>query len=276
MATRKMKPTSPGRRFQTVSEFSEITRTTPEKSLTVGLTKKSGRNNYGRVTSRRRGGGHKRLYRVIDFKRSKLGIPAKVTEIEYDPNRSARIALLTYADGEKRYIIAPVGLKQGDSVLSGKGADIKPGNALRISDIPTGTVLHNIELQPGRGGQFCRAAGTYAQLVAKEGKYGLLRMPSGEVRKVLVTCMATVGQVGNVHHESIRLGKAGRNRWQGRRPQVRGVAMNPIDHPLGGGEGRSSGGRHPVSPWGMPAKGYRTRNKKKASSKLIVKRRGQK
>jgi large subunit ribosomal protein L2 len=271
-----MKPTSPGRRFQTVSEFSEITRTTPEKSLTVGLTKKSGRNNYGRVTSRRRGGGHKRLYRVIDFKRSKLGIPAKVTEIEYDPNRSARIALLTYADGEKRYIIAPVGLKQGDSVLSGKGADIKPGNALRISDIPTGTVLHNIELQPGRGGQFCRAAGTYAQLVAKEGKYGLLRMPSGEVRKVLVTCMATVGQVGNVHHESIRLGKAGRNRWQGRRPQVRGVAMNPIDHPLGGGEGRSSGGRHPVSPWGMPAKGYRTRNKKKASSKLIVKRRGQK
>lgn len=276
MATRKMKPTSPGRRFQTVSEFSEITRTTPEKSLTVGLTKKSGRNNYGRVTSRRRGGGHKRLYRVIDFKRAKVGIPAKVTEIEYDPNRSARIALLTYADGEKRYIIAPVGLKQGDSVLSGKGADIKPGNALRISDIPTGTVLHNIELQPGRGGQFCRAAGTYAQLVAKEGKYGLLRMPSGEVRKVLVTCMATVGQVGNVHHESIRLGKAGRNRWQGRRPQVRGVAMNPIDHPLGGGEGRSSGGRHPVSPWGMPAKGYRTRNKKKASSKLIVKRRGQK
>lgn len=276
MATRKLKPTSPGRRFQTISDYAEVTRTTPEKSLTRGLTKKAGRNNNGRMTSRRRGGGHKRLYRIIDFKRSKQGIPAKVTEIEYDPNRSARIALLTYADGEKRYIIAPVGLKQGDVVFSGQGADIKPGNALFIADIPTGTVLHNIELRPGRGGQFCRAAGTYAQLIAKEGKYGLLRMPSGEVRKVLVTCMATVGQVGNIHHENISLGKAGRNRWLGRRPKVRGVAMNPIDHPLGGGEGRSSGGRHPVSPWGKPTKGYRTRNKKKASSKLIVKRRGQK
>ncbi len=276
MATRKLKPTSPGRRFQTISDFAEITRTTPEKSLTQGLTKKAGRNNNGRITSRRRGGGVKRLYRIIDFKRNKLGVPAKVAEIEYDPNRSARIALLHYADGEKRYILCPVGLNQGDRILAGEGADIKPGNALLLSQIPTGTVVHNIELHPGRGGQFCRAAGTYAQLIAKEGKYALLRMPSGEVRKVLVTCMATVGQVGNIHHENISLGKAGRNRYLGRRPKVRGVAMNPIDHPLGGGEGRSSGGRHPVSPWGVPAKGYRTRNKKKASSKLIVKRRGQK
>ncbi|KAB1442329.1 50S ribosomal protein L2 [Pseudodesulfovibrio senegalensis] len=276
MATRKLKPTSPGRRFQTISDFAEITRTTPEKSLTKGLTKKAGRNNNGRVTSRRRGGGVKRLYRMIDFKRNKLAVPAVVAQIEYDPNRSARIALLHYADGEKRYILCPVGLNRGDTIVAGEGADIKPGNALALKSIPTGTVVHNIELHPGRGGQFCRAAGTYAQLVAKEGKYALLRMPSGEVRKVLVTCMATVGQVGNIHHENISLGKAGRNRFLGRRPKVRGVAMNPIDHPLGGGEGRSSGGRHPVSPWGTPAKGYRTRNKKKASSKLIVKRRGQK
>jgi len=276
MATRKLKPTSPGRRFQTISDFAEITRTTPEKSLTKGLTKKAGRNNNGRITARRRGGGHKTLYRIIDFKRNKLGIPAKVAEIEYDPNRSARIALLHYADGEKRYILAPVGLNQGDSILSGEGADIKPGNAMQLQQVPTGTIVHNIELHPGRGGQFCRAAGTYAQLIAKEGKYALLRMPSGEVRKVLAACCATVGQVGNVHHESIKIGKAGRNRWLGRRPKVRGVAMNPVDHPLGGGEGRSSGGRHPVSPWGIPAKGYKTRNKKKASAKLIVKRRGQK
>ncbi|MUM76183.1 50S ribosomal protein L2 [Pseudodesulfovibrio sp. F-1] len=276
MATRKLKPTSPGRRFQTISDFAEITRTTPEKSLTKGLTKKAGRNNNGRITARRRGGGHKTLYRIIDFKRNKLGIPAKVAEIEYDPNRSARIALLHYADGEKRYILAPVGLNQGDSILSGEGADIKPGNAMQLQLVPTGTIVHNIELHPGRGGQFCRAAGTYAQLIAKEGKYALLRMPSGEVRKVLAACCATVGQVGNVHHESIKIGKAGRNRWLGRRPKVRGVAMNPVDHPLGGGEGRSSGGRHPVSPWGIPAKGYKTRNKKKASAKLIVKRRGQK
>ncbi|MBG0791429.1 MAG: 50S ribosomal protein L2 [Desulfovibrionaceae bacterium] len=276
MATRKLKPTSPGRRFQTVSDFAEITRTTPEKSLTKGLTKKAGRNNNGRVTSRRRGGGHKTLYRVVDFKRNKLDIPAKVAEIEYDPNRSARIALLHYADGEKRYILCPVGLNQGDVITAGATADIKPGNALALTNIPTGTVVHNIELYPGKGGQFCRAAGTYAQLIAKEGKYALLRMPSGEVRKVLASCCATVGQVGNIHHENIKIGKAGRNRWLGRRPKVRGVAMNPIDHPLGGGEGRSSGGRHPVSPWGTPAKGYKTRNKKKASSKLIVKRRGQK
>ncbi len=282
MAVRKLKPTSAGRRFQTVSDFEEITRTRPEKSLTVGLTKKSGRNNLGRITSRRRGGGVKRLYRIIDFKRDKTGIEARVAHIEYDPNRTARIALLHYTDGEKRYILAPVGLKQGDVVMSGVNdrngevADIMPGNALPMQRIPVGTVIHNIELYPGKGGQLCRAAGTYAQLVAKEGKYALLRLPSGEVRKVLVTCVATVGQVGNVHHESIRLGKAGRNRWLGRRPKVRGVAMNPIDHPLGGGEGRSSGGRHPVSPWGMPAKGYKTRDKKKASSRLTVKRRGEK
>ncbi|MDY0204444.1 MULTISPECIES: 50S ribosomal protein L2 [unclassified Desulfovibrio] len=282
MAVRKLKPTSAGRRFQTVSDFEEITRTRPEKSLTVGLTKKAGRNNLGRVTSRRRGGGVKRLYRIIDFKRDKTGIEARVAHIEYDPNRSARIALLHYTDGEKRYILAPVGLKQGDVVMSGVNerngvvADIIPGNALPMQRIPVGTVIHNIELYPGKGGQLCRAAGTYAQLVAKEGKHALLRLPSGEVRKVLVACVATVGQVGNVHHESISLGKAGRNRWLGRRPKVRGVAMNPIDHPLGGGEGRSSGGRHPVSPWGMPAKGFKTRDKKKASSRLIVKRRGQK
>ena len=282
MAVRKLKPTSAGRRFQTVSDFEEITRTRPEKSLTVGLTKKAGRNNLGRVTSRRRGGGVKRLYRIIDFKRDKTGIEARVAHSEYDPNRSARIALLHYTDGEKRYILAPVGLKQGDVVMSGVNerngvvADIIPGNALPMQRIPVGTVIHNIELYPGKGGQLCRAAGTYAQLVAKEGKHALLRLPSGEVRKVLVACVATVGQVGNVHHESISLGKAGRNRWLGRRPKVRGVAMNPIDHPLGGGEGRSSGGRHPVSPWGMPAKGFKTRDKKKASSRLIVKRRGQK
>jgi large subunit ribosomal protein L2 len=276
MAIRKLKPTSPGRRFQTVLDFEEITRARPEKSLTEGLTKKAGRNNNGRITSRRRGGGHKRLYRLIDFKRDKRDIPAKVATIEYDPNRSARIALLHYADGEKRYILAPVGLAVGDSVLAGDGADIKPGNALFLHKIPVGTVVHNVELNPGRGGQFCRSAGTYAQLIAKEGKYALLRLPSGEVRKVLSACTATVGQVGNIHHENVSLGKAGRNRWLGRRPKVRGVAMNPVDHPLGGGEGKSSGGRHPCSPWGMPSKGYKTRKRKKSSSKLIVKRRGQK
>ncbi|WP_028587358.1 50S ribosomal protein L2 [Desulfocurvus vexinensis] len=276
MATRKLKPTSAGRRFQTISTFEEITATTPEKSLTVGLRKKSGRNSFGRVTARRRGGGHKRLYRIIDFKRDKVDIAATVATIEYDPNRSARIALLHYADGEKRYILAPLGVSVGDQIVAGDKADIKPGNALALARIPVGTVVHNIELHPGRGGQFCRAAGTYAQLVAKEGKYALLRMPSGEVRNVLATCIATVGQVGNIHHENISIGKAGRARWMGKRPEVRGVAMNPVDHPLGGGEGRSSGGRHPVSPWGMPTKGYKTRNKKKASSRLIIKRRGQK
>ncbi|MCM0753729.1 50S ribosomal protein L2 [Desulfovibrio aminophilus] len=276
MAVRKLKPTSAGRRFQTVSTFEEITKKAPEKSLVEGLSKKAGRNCYGRLTSRRRGGGHKRLYRLVDFKRDKRNVPATVAAIEYDPNRSARIALLHYADGEKRYILAPLGLTVGDSVVSGEGADIKPGNALFLARIPVGTVVHNVELHPGRGGQFCRAAGAYAQLIAKEGSYALLRMPSGEVRKVLATCVATVGQVGNIHHEKVSLGKAGRNRWLGRRPKVRGVAMNPIDHPLGGGEGRSSGGRHPTTPWGKPTKGYKTRNRKKTSSKLIVKRRGQK
>jgi large subunit ribosomal protein L2 len=276
MAIRSLKPTSAGRRFQTVSDFAEITRDTPEKSLTCGLPKKSGHNNHGRITSRRRGGGVKRLYRVIDFKRDKLDVPAKVAHIEYDPNRTARIALLHYADGEKRYILAPVGMKQGDMVESGDKADIKPGNAMPMNRIPVGALIHNIELHPGRGGQFCRAAGTYAQLVAKEEGYALLRMPSGEVRKVLVVCRATIGQVGNIQHENISLGKAGRKRWLGRRPQVRGVAMNPIDHPHGGGEGRSSGGRHPVTPWGMPTRGYKTRDKKKASARLIVKRRSEK
>lgn len=276
MPVRKLKPTSPGRRNQTVATFEEVTQCTPEKSLTQGLTKKAGRNNNGRITARRRGGGNKRLYRIIDFKRNKLDVPAKVATIEYDPNRSARIALLNYADGEKRYILAPVGLRVGDNVLAGEKADIKPGNALSLAKIPLGTIIHNIELYPGKGGQMARAAGAYAQLVAKEGKYALLRLPSGEVRKVLAVNVATVGQVGNLEHENISIGKAGRNRWKGRRPKVRGVAMNPVDHPLGGGEGRSSGGRHPVTPWGKPTKGYKTRNQNKSSSKLIVKRRGTK
>ncbi len=276
MSIRKLKPTSAGRRFQTVSTFEEITRTEPEKSLVEGLPRASGRNCYGRITSRRRGGGNKRLYRIIDFKRDKFDVPAKVFSVEYDPNRSARIALLHYADGEKRYILAPVGISVGDMITAGDNADIKPGNALPLKKIPVGTLLHNIELHPGKGGQICRAAGTYAQLVAKEGKYALLRLPSGEVRNILATCLASVGQVGNVMHENISIGKAGRNRWLGNRPKVRGVAMNPVDHPLGGGEGKSSGGRHPVTPWGKPTKGYKTRNKKKPSSKLIVKRRGQK
>jgi large subunit ribosomal protein L2 len=276
MSIRKLKPTSAGRRFQTVATFEEVTRSTPEKSLTEGLPRKAGRNFNGRITSRRRGGGNKRLYRLIDFKRDKWGIPAKVFSIEYDPNRSARIALLHYADGEKRYILAPVGISVGDTLAAGDTADIKPGNALPLKRIPVGTLLHNIELNPGRGGQMCRAAGTYAQLIAKEGKYALVRLPSGEVRNVLAACVATVGQVGNVMHENISIGKAGRNRWLNRRPKVRGVAMNPVDHPLGGGEGKSSGGRHPVTPWGKPTKGYKTRNVKKPSSKLIVKRRGEK
>ncbi len=273
MAIRKLKPTSAGRRFQSVSTFEEVTAARPEKSLTVGLRKKAGRNNNGRITSRRKGGGHKRLYRIIDFRRDKLGVAATVATVEYDPNRSARIALLRYADGEKRYILAPVGISVGDSIVAGEGADIKPGNALPMSRIPVGTLVHNIELHPGRGGVFCRSAGSYAQVVAREGKYVTLRMPSGEVRKVLAAGMASIGQVGNIQHENISLGKAGRNRWLGRRPKVRGVAMNPVDHPLGGGEGRSSGGRHPVTPWGIPTKGYKTRDRKKASSKLIVNRR---
>lgn len=276
MAIKSHKPTSPGRRTYTAVDTSKLDRKRPERGLVRSSARSAGRNNSGRVTVRHRGGGARRLIRVVDFKRDKDGVPARVAALEYDPNRSAFIALLHYADGEKRYILAPVGISAGDHVLAGDTADIKPGNALALIKIPVGTIVHNVELYPGRGGQFCRAAGTYAQVIAKEGNHALLRMPSGEVRKVLATCTATVGQVGNIQHENISLGKAGRNRWLGQRPKVRGVAMNPIDHPLGGGEGRSSGGRHPVSPWGMPTKGYKTRSRKKQSSKLIIKRRGEK
>jgi large subunit ribosomal protein L2 len=272
MAVKKVKPTSPGRRFQNYAGFEDITKTSPERSLVRILKKSGGRNANGRITSRRRGGGHKRYYRVIDFKRDKDGIPAKVASIEYDPNRSARIALLHYADGEKRYIIAPLRLSVGDTVMSGPDADIQPGNNLPLANIPLGTHIHNIELRLGKGGQIVRSAGTFAQLMAKEDRYALVKLPSGEVRMVLLKCKATVGQLGNVTHENISLGKAGRNRWKGRRPKVRGVAMNPVDHPMGGGEGRSSGGRHPCSPWGMPTKGYRTR-KNKRTDRYIVKRR---
>jgi large subunit ribosomal protein L2 len=275
MALIQRKPTSPGRRFQTVSDFAEITTSTPEKSLIKPLKKTGGRNNLGRVTSRHRGGGHKRQYRLIDFKRNKLEVPGKVASIEYDPNRSARIALLHYADGEKRYILAPVNLKVGDTVVSSASADIKPGNSLPLSNMPLGTLVHNIELKAGKGGQMARAAGAYAQLMAREGKYAQLKLPSGEVRQVLVTCRATVGQLSNVEHENISIGKAGRKRWLGKKPHVRGVAMNPVDHPMGGGEGKSSGGRHPVTPWGVPTKGYKTR-KPKESSRYIIKKRGKK
>ena len=275
MAVKKVKPTSPGRRFQVFSSFDEITTATPEKSLLRIIKKKGGRNANGRITCRHRGGGHKRFYLIIDFKRDKAGIPAKVASIEYDPNRSARIALLHYADGEKRYILAPLNMSAGDTVMSGPQADIKPGNALPLVNIPLGTHIHNIELRLGKGGQIVRSAGTFAQLMAKEDKYALVKLPSGEVRMILVKCMATIGQLGNVEHENIDLGKAGRTRYLGRRPSVRGVAMNPVDHPMGGGEGRSSGGRHPCSPWGMPTKGYRTRNNKK-SDRYIVKRRTKK
>jgi large subunit ribosomal protein L2 len=275
MAIRKVKPTSPGRRFQAYSSFEEITTTQPEKSLLKVIKKTGGRNARGRITCRHRGGGHKRHYRVIDFKRDKIAIPAKVASIEYDPNRSTRIALLHYVDGEKRYILAPLNLKVNDIVESGPDADIKPGNALPLSNIPLGTQIHNIELRAGKGGQIVRSAGTYAQLMAKEDRYALIRLPSGEVRMVLLNCRATVGQLGNVPHEKIELGKAGRKRWLGRRPKVRGVAMNPVDHPMGGGEGRSSGGRHPCSPWGVPTKGFKTR-KNKSSDRLIVKRRTKK
>lgn len=272
MAIKKVKPTSPGRRFQTYSTFEEVTATTPEKSLLRPLKKSGGRNAHGRVTARHRGGGHKRHYRVIDFKRDKIGIPARVATIEYDPNRSSRIALLHYADGEKRYILAPQHLKVNDVVEAGPEADIKPGNALPLSNIPLGTYIHNIELRRGKGGQIVRSAGTYAQLMAKEDRYALIKLPSGEVRMVLLDCVATIGQLGNSQHENLSLGKAGRRRWLGRRPKVRGVAMNPVDHPMGGGEGRSSGGRHPCSPWGWPTKGHKTR-KTKPSERLIVKKR---
>jgi large subunit ribosomal protein L2 len=272
MALIQRKPTSAGRRFQTGHDFSEITKSEPEKSLVISIPKSGGRNNNGRVTARFRGGGHKRLYRIIDFKRKKEEVPAKVASIEYDPNRSARIALLHYLDGEKKYILAPVDLKVGDMVISSPTADIKPGNALPLRNIPLGTQVHNIELKPGKGGQMARAAGASAQLVAKEGSYAQLKLPSGEVRQVHVNCRATVGQLSNVEHENLSIGKAGRKRWLGRKPHVRGVAMNPVDHPMGGGEGKSSGGRHPVSPWGKPTKGYKTR-KPKESDRYIIKRR---
>ncbi len=274
MAVKSFKPYSPGRRFMTVASFEEITTDKPERSLTERLYKKAGRNNQGRLTVRHRGGGHKRLYRIIDFKRNKDSVPAKVATIEYDPNRTSRIALLHYADGEKRYIIAPHNLKVGDKIVSGPDADIKIGNALPLKNIPLGTLVHNIELKIGAGGQLVRSAGTSAQLMAKEGAHALLRMPSGELRKVHINCRATVGQVGNLENENITLGKAGRSRWLGIRPANRGVVMNPCDHPHGGGEGRSPVGRkHPVTPWGKCAFGTRTRKKKKASDRLIVKRR---
>ncbi len=274
MGLKKYKPTSPGRRFQSVSDFAEITRSEPEKSLLEPLHRTGGRNNNGRITVRHQGGGHKRRYRRIDFKRNKDGIPAKVATIEYDPNRSARIALLHYADGEKRYILAPKGLQVGNQIMSGSTADIVPGNSLQIRDIPTGTVVHAVELQPGKGAAMARSAGTSIQLMGKEGDYAILRMPSSEMRRVLVTCRATIGEVGNSDHGNISIGKAGRNRWKGIRPTVRGTAMNPVDHPHGGGEGKNkTAGRHPVSPWGVPTKGHRTRKKGKASDRLIIRRR---
>ena len=273
MAIRKYKPTSPGRRFQTCSDFDEITRTVPEKSLLIPLKGTGGRNCYGRITMRHVGGGHKRRYRVIDFRRDKVEIPAKVAELEYDPNRSSRIALLHYLDGEKRYIIAPSKMDVGDTIVSSERADIKPGNSMPIKNIPLGSLIHNVELKVGRGGQLIRSAGTYGQLMAKEEGYAQVRLPSGEVRKILLDCKATIGQVGNIDHENISIGKAGRSRWLGRRPKVRGVAMNPVDHPMGGGEGKSSGGRHPCTPWGVPTKGHKTRKNKK-TDKYIVKRRG--
>lgn len=272
LGIKKFKPTSPGRRFVTVSTFDEITKKEPEKSLLAPLKKTGGRNAQGRLTVRHQGGGHKRMYRIIDFKRDKDGIPAKVASIEYDPNRSARIALLHYADGEKRYILAPLGLEVGMTLVSGPDADIKVGNTLPLRNIPLGTLVHNLELYPGTGGQLVRSAGTAAQVMAKEGKYAHIRMPSGEMRLLLQDCRATIGQVGNVEHENITVGKAGRARWLGIRPTVRGVVMNPVDHPHGGGEGRSPIGRNPVTPWGKPALGARTR-RKKPSDRLIVKRR---
>ncbi len=272
MAIKRVKPTSQGRRFQEFSTFEEITKTRPEKRLVKIAKKTGGRNANGRITIRHRGGGHKRYYRMIDFKRDKDGIPARVAAIEYDPNRSARIALLNYADGEKRYILSPVKLAVGDMLMSGENAEIKTGNALPLSHVPLGTHIHNIELQIGKGGQLVKSAGGYAQLMAKEGRYATIKLPSGEVRLVLQTCKATIGQIGNKDHENISIGKAGRKRMLGRRPKVRGVVMNPVDHPMGGGEGRSSGGRHPCTPWGKPTKGFRTR-KRKPSDRLIVKRR---
>jgi large subunit ribosomal protein L2 len=272
MGLKQFRPITPGQRGKVALDFSDITKSTPEKSLLKKRNRSDGRNANGRITVRRRGGGHKRKYRIIDFKRDKAGIPAKVVGVEYDPNRSSRIALLSYADGEKRYIICPLGLETGSVVVSGPGSDIKPGNALALSDIPVGEVVHNIELRPGGGAKMARSAGNSAQLMAKIGKYAQLRLPSGEQRTVLLTCMATIGIVGNSEHANVSLGKAGVSRWKGRRPKVRGVAMNPVDHPHGGGEGKTSGGRHPVSPWGTPTKGKKTR-KNKRTNKFIVRRR---
>ena len=272
MGIKKYKPTSPGRRHMSSSTFEEVTKASPEKSLLAPLKKNGGRNGYGRITHRHTGGGHKRKYRIIDFKRSKKEVPAKVAAVEYDPNRSARIALLHYVDGEKSYILAPAGMKVGDTIVASEGADIKPGNAMPIRAIPLGTWVHNVELKVGKGGQLARSAGTYAMIAAKEGKYAQLRMPSGEVRLVLQECCATIGQVGNIDHENVKLGKAGRARWLGKRPQSRGVAMNPVDHPHGGGEGKSSGGRHPVTPWGVPTKGYKTRSNKRTDGFIVRKR----
>lgn len=271
MALRKRKPTSAGRRFQTVADFSEITRSKPERSLVEPRPSSGGRNSYGRKTARHRGGGHKRRYRVIDFKRDKDGVPAKVAAIEYDPNRNARIALLHYVDGEKRYILAPAKVEVGDVLRSGQGSEVRPGNAMQLRYVPVGSLVHNIELRPGAGGKLARGAGMNAQVVAKEGAFATLRLPSSEMRRVPIDCRCTLGEVGNAPAELISIGKAGRNRWRGLRPQTRGVAMNPVDHPLGGGEGKSSGGRHPVSPWGQPE--GRTRSRRKSSDRLIVRRR---
>jgi large subunit ribosomal protein L2 len=275
MGIRSYKPTSPARRYYSVSDFKEVTKDTPERALTEHQTSSGGRNNNGRITSRFRGGGHKQRYRIIDFKRDKIGIPAKVASIEYDPNRTARIALLHYADGEKRYILAPDGLAVGAELIASRNADIKPGNSLTLRFIPPGTTIHNVELKKGRGGQLVRSAGAAAQLMAKDAVYAQVRLPSGEIRKVHVDCRATVGQVSNADHANISLGKAGRSRWLGRRPHNRGVTMNPVDHPMGGGEGRTSGGRHPCSPWGQLTKGYKTRNNKRTDG-MIVRRRGTK
>jgi large subunit ribosomal protein L2 len=269
MGIKEFRPVTPGTRFRASNDFSEVTREGPEKSLVESLPQKGGRNHHGHVTMRRRGGRHKRKYRIVDFRRDKFGIPGRIMAVEYDPNRSANIALVEYQDGERRYILHPAGVQVGQNIVSGPGSDIRPGNALPLGEIPLGTMVHNIELRPGRGGQMARSAGAGVQIVAKEGDFVTLRMPSAEVRMVRNTCMATVGQVGNIDHSKQSIGKAGANRWRGRRPKVRGVVMNPVDHPLGGGEGRSSGGRHPVSPWGLKD-GVKTRDRKKASSKLIV------
>ncbi len=276
MSIKKRKPTTPSQRFMSVLDFGELTKEPPEKSLCRPLKRTGGRNNKGRLTSRHRGGGHKRKYRIIDFKRSKRDVPGTVHSLEYDPNRSSFIALIFYADGEKRYIIAPVGLKVGDSIIAGVNAAISPGNATELVNMPLGSTIHNIELKPGKGGQLVRGAGAGAQLMAKEFPHVLIRLPSGEIRLFHQNCFATVGQVGNIDHEKVSIGKAGRNRWLGKRPHVRGVVMNPVDHPMGGGEGKSSGGRHPCTPWGKPTKGYKTRSKKKASDKMIVERRKKK